>query len=402
LTTPFDPGPCSGEIPELAAITLDLPAPAAAGAARSFRTILTLAFAIFSIFLAFPSLTHAADFYSEDLRIPMAAAAPRGLEAFLMRPAAPGKYPLALISHGTPRSFDDRADMTAQSYRNIAVEFARRGFAALVVLRRGYGTSPGGKVDSYGPCANPDYRGALDVSVADLQAAIAAVKLRSDVTTDGMIAIGHSAGGLATIGLAAQAPPGLAAAISFAGGRGSSRAGMICGDEALVDTFRQLGTTSRTPMLWVYAKNDSFFSPAIAHRFRDAFIAGGGQVTFIDAPAFGNDGHYLFSVDSGPSWTPYVDNFLRAQNLLVHPTASTSVSANVLPAPPQLGANGRSEFLQYTSRAAHKAFAVSPDGGFGWRSRQSTADEASRAALEACSRHSEHCSLYAVDDALAH
>ena len=210
-----------------------------------------------------------------------------------------------------------------------------------MVLRRGYGTSPGGKVDSFGTCGNPDYRGALAVSVADLQAAIAAMKARSDVTTDGMIAIGHSAGGLATVGLTAQAPAGLAAAINFAGGRGSSRAGMVCGDKVLVDTFRQMGTTSRTPMLWVYAKNDSFFGPALAHRFRDAFVSGGGRVTFIDAPAFGSDGHFLFSVDSASTWTPYVDNFLRAQNLPARATATTSASPGALPAPPQLGESGR-------------------------------------------------------------
>ena len=259
-----------------------------------------------------PRVAEAAEFYSEDLRIPMAAAGPRGLEAFLMRPANGGKYPLALISHGTPRDFDDRADMTARSYRGIAIEFARRGFAALVVLRRGYGSSPGGRADSYGPCNHPDYRAALAVSVADLQAAIAAMKNRNDVTTQGMIAIGHSAGGLATVGLTAQAPPGLVAAISFAGGRGSRSPDTVCGDHALVDLFGQLGTTSRVPMLWVYARNDGFFSPALAHRFRDAFAAGGGQVSFIDAPAFGDDGHYLFSTRSASTWTPYVDAFLRA------------------------------------------------------------------------------------------
>jgi dienelactone hydrolase len=279
-----------------------------------------------AMFVALPPLAHAADFYTENLRIPMAAAGPRGLEAFLMRPQAAGKYPLALISHGTPRDYDDRADMTAESYRGLAIEFAKRGFAALVVLRRGYGTSPGGKIDSFGTCGNPDYRSALAVSVADLQAAIAAMKGRSDVATDGMIAIGHSAGGLATVGLTAQAPAGLAAAINFAGGRGSSRAGMVCGNQVLVDTFRQMGTTSRTPMLWVYAKNDSFFGPALAHRFRDAFVSGGGRVAFIDAPAFGSDGHFLFSVDSASTWTPYVDNFLRAQNLPARATATTSTS----------------------------------------------------------------------------
>jgi dienelactone hydrolase len=275
-------------------------------------------FASLAIALLLAPVAHAADYYSEDLRIPMAAAGPRGLEAFLMRPAASGQYPLALISHGSPRDFDDRADMSARNYRPIALEFARRGFAALVVLRRGYGTSPGGRADSYGSCSNPDYRSALAVSVADLQATIAAMKGRGDVTTQGMIAIGHSAGGLATVGLAAQAPPGLAAAISFAGGRGSRSAGQVCGDGAEVDLFRQLGRTSRVPMLWVYSINDGYFAPDLAHRFRDAFASSGGKVTFIDAPAFGRDGHYLFATGSAPAWTPYVDDFLRAQNLPAH------------------------------------------------------------------------------------
>jgi len=49
----------------------------------------------------------AAEFYTEDLRIPMAAAGLQGLEAFLVRPAAPKRYPLALLSHGTPRESGD-------------------------------------------------------------------------------------------------------------------------------------------------------------------------------------------------------------------------------------------------------------------------------------------------------
>jgi hypothetical protein len=116
---------------------------------------------ILALFCAGSPAAYASGLISEDLRIPMAEAGPRGLEAFLMRPADPGKYPLALISHGSPRKSDDRPDMTARKYEPIAAEFARRGFAALVVLRRGYGTSPGGLVDSYGSCSRPNYSRAL-------------------------------------------------------------------------------------------------------------------------------------------------------------------------------------------------------------------------------------------------
>src|SRR5436190_8030990 len=135
----------------------------------------------------------AAEFYTEDLRIPMAEAGPQGLEAFLVRPAGTKRYPLALLSHGSPRSFDDRATMSAHKYYGIALEYARRGFAALIVMRRGYGSSPGGRVDSLGGCANAAYLPAAAAAVADLRAAIDAMARRTDVTTSGMIAAGHSA-----------------------------------------------------------------------------------------------------------------------------------------------------------------------------------------------------------------
>jgi len=40
----------------------------------------------------------------EELRIPMAAAGTEGLEALLVRPSGPGRYPLMLINHGSPRA----------------------------------------------------------------------------------------------------------------------------------------------------------------------------------------------------------------------------------------------------------------------------------------------------------
>lgn len=191
----------------------------------------------------------AAEFYTEDLRIPMTEAGPQGLEAFLVRPAGTKRYPIALLSHGSPRSFDDRATMSAHKYYGIALEYARRGFAALIVMRRGYGTSPGGRVDSVGGCANAAYLPAAAVAVADLRAAIDAMGRRADVTTSGMIAAGHSAGGLATVALTAQAPPGLIAAISFAGGRGSRDDDDVCNEDGLVRAFATFGKTSRVPML---------------------------------------------------------------------------------------------------------------------------------------------------------
>ncbi|UPK33872.1 dienelactone hydrolase [Bradyrhizobium sp. 186] len=344
------------------------------------------------------SLALAAEFYTEDLRSPMAEAGPQGLEAFLVRPAAPKRYPLALLSHGSPRSFDDRATMSAHKYYGIALEYARRGFAALIVMRRGYGTSPGGRVDSVGACATAAYLPAAAVAVADLRAAIDAMARRSDVTTTGMIAAGHSAGGLATVALSAQALPGLVAAINFAGGRGSRDDDDVCNPDGLAQAFASFGRTSRVPMLWVYATNDLFFGPDLARRFYDGFRAGGGSAKFIAAPPYGEDGHYLYSVVGRPQWTPFVDAFLRERSLGGRDILSPP---DPLPPPSQLNEAARGEFMRYlASTMPHKAFAVSPNGGYGWRSGRTTVDDAQRDSLAACMKWSPACTLYALDDRL--
>ncbi|MGY8639178.1 alpha/beta hydrolase [Bradyrhizobium sp. 14AA] len=340
---------------------------------------------------------NAAEFYTEDLRIPMTEAGPQGLEAFLVRPAGTKRYPLALLSHGSPRSFDDRATMSAHKYYGIALEYARRGFAALIVMRRGYGTSPGGRVDSVGGCAKAAYLPAAAVAVADLRAAIDAMAHRADVTTTGMIAAGHSAGGLATVALTAQAPSGLVAAISFAGGRGSRDDDDVCNPDGLTQAFATFGKTSRVPMLWVYATNDSFFGPDLARRLHDGFRTSGGNAKFVAAPPYGDDGHYLYSVVGRPQWTPYLDAFLRERGL-GHDILSPP---DPLPPPSQLNDAARAEFARYlASTMPHKAFAVSPNGGYGWRSGRVTTDEAQRDSLAACMKWSATCTLYAVDDRL--
>jgi dienelactone hydrolase len=270
--------------------------------------------AIWIVCAAIPPVA-ADDFYREDLRIPMNAAGPRGLEALLIRPSDTRRYPLALISHGAPRDPGQRAGMTPYGLYSQAIEFARRGFASLVVMRRCYGTSVGNYAEDSGPCAHRNYLRAARVSAADLRAAIDAMQSRLDVTTQGMIAVGVSAGGFASIALTADPPPGLAAALSFAGGRGSQADNDVCDEDALARAFGVLGQTSRTPMLWVYAQNDEFFAPYLAHRLHTEFVAAGGRAEFVDAPSFGNDGHRLFSAAGMPIWAPLIDRFLREQNL---------------------------------------------------------------------------------------
>ena len=83
--------------------------------------------------LVISALTHAVaadEFYREDLRIPMAAAGPRGLEAMLIRPTGTRRYPLALLSHGAPRDAASRPGMTPDvsvSLRTAPLSASARG-----------------------------------------------------------------------------------------------------------------------------------------------------------------------------------------------------------------------------------------------------------------------------------
>ena len=357
------------------------------------------AWLVIALALAAARPAAAQDYTREELRIPMPAADPRGLEAVLIRPAGSGPFPLALLSHGSPRKGSDRAGMSANGLYRQGIEFARRGFAALIVMRRGYGTSGGSYAESGGPCASRNYLRAARESAADLRAAVAAMQGRTDVTTSGFIAVGVSAGGFASVALTADPPPGLAAAINFAGGRGSRADDDVCDEDSLVRAFAALGKTSRIPMLWVYAQNDKFFGPELARRMHAAFAGAGGRAQFIAAGAFGEDGHSLFSRGVA-IWTPMVDDFLRTQNLgrrdLLPPPALAA-----LPPPPRLSERGRAAFADYLASGPHKVFAVSPRGFFAFRSGLRTAAEAQAKALDVCSKHAPDCAVYAVDDALA-
>jgi dienelactone hydrolase len=334
----------------------------------------------------------------EELRIPMAGTGPRGLEAVLVRPTEPGKFPLALINHGAPREARDRPGMTPLNYVPHAMEFARRGFATLTVMRRNYGDSGGSYAESNGPCDNPNYVTSGIASTVDLRAAIAGIATRPYIDSSRVISIGQSAGGFATVALTADPPPGLVAGISFAGGRGSPGPDKVCHEERLVEAFRTFGQRARLPMLWVYAENDHFFGPALAQRLREAFTAGGGKVEFVAAPAYGEDGHSLFSAAGVALWTPFVDRFLKSHNLMPRANLIDLPIPKIAP-PRQLSTDGRTAFNTFLRAAPHKVFAVSPSGAYGWTTGRRTAEEARTRALDNCSQHARDCKVVVVDDA---
>jgi hypothetical protein len=153
-------------------------------------------------------------------------------------------------------------------------------------------------------------------------------------------------------------------------------------------------------MLWVFAQNDHYFPIVLAQRLQQAFTAGGGHVDFVVTPPFGKDGHDLVSQDGMPVWLPIVDQFLDRQGLklLTEPLAAAEPPA--LAPPPQLGPKGREAFRRYLAAPPHKAFAVAPDGTYGWRSGRRNDEQARLGAMANCGdRDTVDCRVVSVDDA---
>ncbi len=340
----------------------------------------------------------------DALNIPAVISGSRGaasveLEAMVIWPDDGLSHPLAVLNHGSPRSPDDRPTMTPYSLWAQAVAFARRGWVAVAFMRRGYGHSQGEWAENYGSCSNPDYVTAGRAGANDIAAVAKFMTAKPYVSKDKWISVGHSAGAFATVALTADPPPGLAAAIGFAPGRGSTTPDAVCGEQQLVSAFAQYGRTSRVPLLWVSVENDHFFGPRLVPRLTGAFSAAGGNLTFIKAPSFGSDGHQLFSTADGiPVWSPIVDRFLISNNLVFRDHLMEIPTPDVA-APARLSSRGRDAFKTYLDSGPNKAFAVAGGQRFGWATGRRSIDDARKEALGYCaSGTSAKCSIVNVND----
>ena len=252
------------------------------------------------------------------------------LEALMLRPYDDRRHPLVVINHGMTTEAGERHDMRPGDMVPQAIEFVKRGWAALIPMRRAYGKSGGHFSEDIGNggCGALGFDDEGRAAAEDIKEAIRLVADKPYLDMTKVISVGVSGGGFATVALTADPPPHLVAGISFAGGEGSSEQGMYCSFTELVQSFATFGKRSRVPMLWVYAENDHFFGPRLAQDFAKAFNTAGGHAELKVAPPFEGEGHYLFTEEGAPIWTKYVDDFLAQQHLAPEPMAADARDAD--------------------------------------------------------------------------
>jgi dienelactone hydrolase len=361
----------------------------------------TLISTLLGLLFLLPLAAQVTTIHEDETRIPWTQAGPAGLDALLVYADLPGKRPLVVMTHGSSRDPEAHHRVTPWEFLPQARWFARRGFVVLVVVRRGYGSSGGEQDGAHtGHCPQTDYAQASRNAAQDLRTAVEYGSRLPQVDPARALAVGISTGGMATVALTADPPKNLVAAINFAGGRGSQSDHDVCNPDTLVAAYRDFGKHSRVPMLWIYAQNDKYFWPELAQRFDAAFRSSGGQDEFIQAPAFGDDGHMLFNHGIA-IWTPIVDAFLKAHDLVLLPEPLPEVAPPNIPPPAGLSDRCQESFRNYLILGPHKAFAISPHH-CAFSVAQINPDEARKRALENCNRNAsasgEQCSVVFVED----
>lgn len=246
-----------------------------------------------------------------------AAAHTAYLAGNVYRPQGQGPWGLMVLSHGTPGAADKRESMTDR-YGPQAQALAGLGYVVVTALRRGYGVSDGPLADQYGKCDAPDYGHAAQEAARDVAAVLAYGKQLPQVDGRRAVLVGKSAGGFASLALAAQQPPGVRAVVNFSGGRGSQpqqrAVGQLCGQSQLLSTVAGFAASTQTPQLWVYAENDQYFAPSLVKQMADIYQQAGVDLQLEWMPPSGKDGHRFFDVAAHiPQWLPLVQQFLQRQ-----------------------------------------------------------------------------------------
>ena len=318
------------------------------------------------------------------------------LEALVVRPeTAQGRLPLALITHGKSSSTISMGDLRASSYATVARDFARRGWLAVVVMRRGFGQSDG-PFPASTSCANLDLGTRFDSDADELEGALKVLQARDDVDPERVVAIGESAGGGAVLALAQRKPAGLRGIVNVAGGLNIDNC-VDKGRDALVDAVRSWQKPGAPPQLWIYARNDELFPPDLVDRMRSAARDSGGDVRFVELPEIKPRGHLIFrNGQARYSWLPEMDASLRAWKL---PTWSLS---NARQAFAKLGLSTRADsFERYFAAPGEKAMAISPSAkNFRYWFGTETLDRAKENALRECGKQARDCVIAYENDRL--
>ncbi len=227
------------------------------------------------------------------------------LDAALYQPQGTAPYPLVIWNHGSTGGDASFAKVSARA-PHIATFFLSRGFAMLVPMRRGRGSSGGydGETDG-GSCDFGRSMAGIERAMADIDAALAYAKTRENLDTSRLVIGGISRGGLLSVAYTARRPElRVLAVVNFSGG--------WTGDRCASDTngaLLQSGGAKNVPMIFLYGGRDATYSDESIRRYAAGFEKSGGILEFQLIKNELRNGHFLSSEPK--LWLPLITPFFE-------------------------------------------------------------------------------------------
>ncbi|MDP2449981.1 dienelactone hydrolase family protein [Polaromonas sp.] len=338
------------------------------------------------------------------VQIPKAGSPAIALETTVYKPEGEGPFPVAIINHG--KAYGKAREQARYRPAIAARYFLQRGYAVIVPMRQGFSNSGGNYAG-----AGCDVEGNGLAHAGDVKAALDYVTAQPWADKGNIVVLGQSHGGWTTLAFGSQAYPGVKALVNFAGGLRQEKCPGW--EQALALGAGRYARDTRLPSLWFYGDNDSYFSTHTFRAMHAQYTAAGGQARLVAFGEFGSDAHHLFGSRAGqPVWQPEVSRLLAAVGLPSERQAKFAKygTAGLTPLPPEtdfaalenviklphVKSAGRAGYQAYLMKMIPRAFAIGPDGAWGWADG---GEDPLKRALHNCQRHSKgECRLYSVDD----
>lgn len=325
------------------------------------------------------------------------------LETTIFKPAGDGPFPLVVINHG--KAYGDPRFQGRYRPTPAARFFMERGYVVVVPMRQGFSKSGGNYIG--GGC-NVESNGM--VQAEDVKAVLDHFTAQPYVDKSRILLVGQSHGGWTTLAAGTLGYPGVKGLVNFAGGLRQENCPAWEG--ALARAAGSYGKATTLPSLWFYGDNDSYFSPPTWKAMYEQYTGGGGKARLVAFGPFGSDAHAMFGARRGLAiWQPDVAKFLAEIGLPSQPVAGLAKygHAEAMPVPantgfaplddasrvPYMKDTGRTGYARFLAQPTPRAFAIAPNGAWGWAEN---GDDPLRRALANCNARGQgQCRLYAVD-----
>ncbi|WP_172627922.1 alpha/beta hydrolase family protein [Bradyrhizobium ivorense] len=258
------------------------------------------------------------------------------LEAIVAKPSGSGPFPLAIFNHGSTGT-GRNGQLFAQSWWSpeIAKFLVDRGWMVAFPQRRGRGRSGGLYDEGFAADRSQGYAcdserslPGADRALADIDAAVEALRRRADVAAKPILVGGQSRGGVLAIAYAGKHAEKVAGALNFVGGW----QGQACSNAATINgTLFRMGAAFDRSTLWLYGDHDPFYTLDHSRGNFAAFQQAKGKGEFFQFEVPGTEsGHSL--VYFPQLWSDKVEAYLRQLERSTSAASSSEKNASqVLP-----------------------------------------------------------------------